>query len=68
MGTHVVSFMFVVKPAPLLFGADPQQIVIVFISSAIGIAAVCTAFSGTLLLRFNWVERVVEEFSSVFLY
>jgi TRAP-type uncharacterized transport system fused permease subunit len=59
MGTYVVPFMFVVRPALLLFGADPQQIAMDFILAAIGIAAVCTGFSGYLLLPLNWIERSV---------
>jgi TRAP transporter 4TM/12TM fusion protein len=59
MGTYLVPFMFVARPALLYFGADPQQIAMDFILSAMGIAAVCTGFSGYLLLPLSWIERSV---------
>lgn len=68
IGTYFVPFMFVLRPALLVFGADPQQIAIDFVSASIGIASVSAGFSGYLLLPVDWVGKTVFIIGGVFLF
>jgi len=59
MGTYMVPFLFVLRPALLLFGADLQQIAIASISAFMGIAALSIGISRYLLAPLSLVESGV---------
>ncbi len=58
IGTYLVSFIFVYKPALLLMGS-PLEIAIVVLASLAGITMLVAGFEGFLFAKLNWVQRIV---------
>jgi TRAP-type uncharacterized transport system fused permease subunit len=59
IGAFIVPYVFALNPAMLLIDTTVPEIILIVISSLIGIFAVSSALEGYLLHRMKWFERVI---------
>jgi TRAP-type uncharacterized transport system fused permease subunit len=58
IGGFLAPFLFVYQP-PLLFRGEWTEIIVAFVSAAIGISALCAAIAGHMFGPLGWVHRVL---------
>ena len=59
IGAFIVPYVFALNPAMLLVDTTVPEVILIVITSLIGIFAVSSALEGYLLHRMKWFERVL---------
>jgi len=60
IGAFVVPYVFALNPAMLFIDTSVGEVVLICITSLVGIFSVSAALEGYLLRRMSWIERIVS--------
>ncbi len=60
IGAFIVPYVFALNPAMLFIDTDIFEVILICITSFIGIFAVSSSLQGYLLHRMSWIERILS--------
>ena len=60
IGAFIVPYVFALNPAMLFINTTPLEVVLICITSVIGIFAVSASLEGYFITNMNWYERVLS--------
>ena len=60
IGAFIVPYVFALNPAMLFIDTTPVQVVLICITSVVGIFAVSAALEGYFIKNMTWYERIVS--------
>ena len=60
IGAFIVPYVFALNPAMLFINTTPLEVVLICITSVIGIFAVSASLEGYFITNMNWYERVIS--------
>ncbi len=59
IGAFIVPYVFALNPAMLFIDTTPLEIILICVTSLVGIFAVASALEGFLIHRMTWYERLI---------
>jgi TRAP-type uncharacterized transport system fused permease subunit len=59
IGAFIVPYVFALNPAMLFIDTTPVEIILICVTSLVGIFAVASALEGFLIHRMTWYERLI---------
>ena len=67
IGAFIVPYVFALNPAMLFIDTTPVEVILICITSIVGIFAVASALEGFFIHRMHWYERIVAIAGGLFL-